>query len=675
VLLAKEQPSELHDVRIAVTGSWVKNGKRFSITKSDLSDIVKNFEQRKNDAIVVDYDHASEMPEVAHGQPIPAAGWIKQLSVKNGSLIASVQWTDRARKLIQSEEYRFISPAIDFEGHDKESGDGVGACLTSMALTNHPFLEELPPLVLSEHGANLADADVNSDRVITVPIPEDDGQGLKVKVKVEKKPKEKEDVKMGDQGTVSELRAKKRDDEEPDDDECEDEAIMSELHGAVDLAEKDPNVKEGVSKKDYAYVGDPDDKSTWKYKLDTEGRARNALARWGQHKGIPKSEEAGVLRKIISKAKGYGIKVDKDNPKYKIAASAASGYGVRFDDLYNAEVTMAEDAQDTKVTMGDDGQTDENKSPYVRDQKDLQKKLKKEAKDRADNERDDNEEECDDAMLAEAVELALDDTGEPPASIPRFKIRQVKSKDSIGKLRHHAVVAGDGKLCGYVTNGDFQTYAKRMMGPRKDENPEKTMADEIYRLTGRPLKMPDVVKMVEFAAEHEDDFSVAEKRRSAIEKLLPEMFRGGRLDTSSWRTAQRVLLNDSKIGLSDREVSLLILDAQEAIDLVNKVTAEGKFIPLQREPLVRLCLSDRPLFDSLTKNAVRVIDYGERGVAGNGQEGLMTPAQELDLKTRQYLSDNKLGEDRYADAARTVMKKDRDLAQRYRTQPRGGPVQ
>ena len=117
--------------------------------------------------VVVDYEHASEQPEVARGGPVPAAGWIHGLRLVPGSdgliigsdsgpretLQALVEWTPEAKSLIGSGQYRFFSPSIDWGACDKGSGWVQGATLTSGALTNHPFLEELPPLMLTDFRA------------------------------------------------------------------------------------------------------------------------------------------------------------------------------------------------------------------------------------------------------------------------------------------------------------------------------------------------------------------------------------------------------------------------------------------------------------------------------------------------------------------------------------------
>jgi len=171
---------EFYEIPIALTGRWVKGGREFSITSDDLAAMARNFEKRKNDQVVIDYEHASEAPEVALGGPVPAAGWIHELRVRSSGfavrssefgvgssgselrnsklrnselrncLTALVEWTKEAFGLIKSGAYRFFSPAIDWNYRDKATGEPQGATLTSGALTNHPFLEELPPIMLTD---------------------------------------------------------------------------------------------------------------------------------------------------------------------------------------------------------------------------------------------------------------------------------------------------------------------------------------------------------------------------------------------------------------------------------------------------------------------------------------------------------------------------------------------
>jgi phage I-like protein len=164
--IALHGPStQLREIAIAVPGSWVKGDHSFSISSEDMSDMVRNFDKRKNGMIPIDFEHASEMPEIARGGAVPAAGWIHALrsgvrSLEPGGsdagrgtsdcLTALVEWTPQAEEMLRTGQYRFFSPAIDWGAQDKDTGEPQGATLTSGALTNHPFLEELPPIMLSD---------------------------------------------------------------------------------------------------------------------------------------------------------------------------------------------------------------------------------------------------------------------------------------------------------------------------------------------------------------------------------------------------------------------------------------------------------------------------------------------------------------------------------------------
>jgi len=200
-------------IPLAVTGKWVRDGNEFSITLEDLEEIVQNFNKRRNGEINVDYDHASEMPEVGAGGPVPSAGRVVKLEapeeVRNQRLEIRSQekgngvngqratnqgrssidnrqsaignsldsrfilygWyepTGRARQLIEGGEYRYISPAINWAGRDKRTGKVDGTTLTSVALTNRPFLEELPQIRLSDPAFQLVDVgDVHVDTSLT----------------------------------------------------------------------------------------------------------------------------------------------------------------------------------------------------------------------------------------------------------------------------------------------------------------------------------------------------------------------------------------------------------------------------------------------------------------------------------------------------------------------------
>ena len=140
-------------IPVALTGEWIKD-KPFGITREDLARMRDNLNKRGNGEIVVDYEHASEDPGVAAGGPVPAAGWASSPEVRDlgdrSILTALFAPNPRAEEMIRKGEYRYLSPALDKAFKDKTTGEPQGATLTSIALTNKPFLEDLPHLQLHE---------------------------------------------------------------------------------------------------------------------------------------------------------------------------------------------------------------------------------------------------------------------------------------------------------------------------------------------------------------------------------------------------------------------------------------------------------------------------------------------------------------------------------------------
>jgi hypothetical protein len=171
-------PAEgLARIPILVTGSWVKGGREVSFTRDELSTAIDNFQKLANRDLNVDYDHACEDLERAAGEPTPSAGRILALDkpeefrdtghgIRDTGkaqppapspqprwiLYGRYEPTDRARKLIRNREYRYVSAAFAKDYPDRKTGESQGLTLTSVALTNQPFLDELPEIWLSTSG-------------------------------------------------------------------------------------------------------------------------------------------------------------------------------------------------------------------------------------------------------------------------------------------------------------------------------------------------------------------------------------------------------------------------------------------------------------------------------------------------------------------------------------------
>jgi len=146
-------------VKLAARGKWLGHphpgGEE--LTDERLRSIVEQFHRHyaENRAgLVVDFNHATLL--VLKGLCKPdeaiAAGWIRQVNLENGEPFGDVEWTANAEAKIRAGEFRYLSPVFEFDVPDRISGQPVPCRLHSVALTNKPFLTELPAV------ANAADA-------------------------------------------------------------------------------------------------------------------------------------------------------------------------------------------------------------------------------------------------------------------------------------------------------------------------------------------------------------------------------------------------------------------------------------------------------------------------------------------------------------------------------------
>jgi hypothetical protein len=164
-----EGDARLIRIPLAKLGRWFKGKMRFAITRETMAEILRNFGKRENGEVVLDYEHASEHPEWGNGGPVPAAGWLREVEAApdpNGILWGSVEFTKRARQLIEAGEYKYISPSLSWGARDKKTGDQQGCTLTSVALVNRPFLEGLPAIALSEVGWEVEDGEQQGERTV-----------------------------------------------------------------------------------------------------------------------------------------------------------------------------------------------------------------------------------------------------------------------------------------------------------------------------------------------------------------------------------------------------------------------------------------------------------------------------------------------------------------------------
>ena len=139
-------------IQVAKPGHFFK-GDHFELNDRVFSDIIANFEATRNHEVPVDFEHATEQsPSEGNIAAVgaPAQGWVRELRMQGGNLYGLVEWGDLAREYIKAKKYKYISPAIVLNARDRNTGKPIGARLTSVALTNKPFLDGMMPVAAKD---------------------------------------------------------------------------------------------------------------------------------------------------------------------------------------------------------------------------------------------------------------------------------------------------------------------------------------------------------------------------------------------------------------------------------------------------------------------------------------------------------------------------------------------
>jgi hypothetical protein len=102
-----------------------------------------------------DYEHASEMDPSSGSIPqkgATAPAWALEIEMRDGGDAGPQLWAltdpvnDEVRKCLKEGGYRSTSVAIWNNAVDGVTGKKIGAVLTSIAFTNHPFIEGMAPI-------------------------------------------------------------------------------------------------------------------------------------------------------------------------------------------------------------------------------------------------------------------------------------------------------------------------------------------------------------------------------------------------------------------------------------------------------------------------------------------------------------------------------------------------
>ena len=137
-----------YEVQVALTGEWKERD--MIVTDKRLQEMVNNFNVEGR-YLLFDFDHNS-----LWGGESKAAGWGRSMRVENGRIIVEMEATPAGRAAIENKEYRYLSPVYETKRYHKSTGKILKDWrMHSVALTNTPYLHELPAIINTANGGKM----------------------------------------------------------------------------------------------------------------------------------------------------------------------------------------------------------------------------------------------------------------------------------------------------------------------------------------------------------------------------------------------------------------------------------------------------------------------------------------------------------------------------------------
>lgn len=130
-------------ILVAPWGQVESTNGSFVVDDESAALVVAAFREHGTD-IPIDYEHQTLGGSYSSpsGQA-PAAGWIKRVLSEPGvGILAEIEWTDRAREMLSTREYRYLSPVALIRKTDRKL-----AAIHSAALTNKPAIVGMTPII------------------------------------------------------------------------------------------------------------------------------------------------------------------------------------------------------------------------------------------------------------------------------------------------------------------------------------------------------------------------------------------------------------------------------------------------------------------------------------------------------------------------------------------------
>jgi len=129
---------------VSVEGYWA--ARDMEVTAQRHAEMLKTFTDEGKD-LLFDYDH-----EGIFGMSSRAAAWGKSMRIEGDKLIVEIEPTGSGLNAITNKEFRYLSPVYQHRWCNKRTGEIYNTWrLHSVALTNVPFIEELPAITNTEN--------------------------------------------------------------------------------------------------------------------------------------------------------------------------------------------------------------------------------------------------------------------------------------------------------------------------------------------------------------------------------------------------------------------------------------------------------------------------------------------------------------------------------------------
>lgn len=135
-------------IPVAKIGKWKHPiYEEVSFTSKDLDDILSNFNNKElGFEPPVYFGHSM-------GDGTPAQGYLQRLERESDVLFGYWAVNKEAYRLVEDEVYRYSSAEIILNLTSKKTGDKIGKAIFGMALTNIPFVPDLPKTQALEHAS------------------------------------------------------------------------------------------------------------------------------------------------------------------------------------------------------------------------------------------------------------------------------------------------------------------------------------------------------------------------------------------------------------------------------------------------------------------------------------------------------------------------------------------